>query len=110
MRAGKLRHIIAIEAATYGTPTATGEPTPTWHTVANMHASIEPLAGKQLEQARAIVSTATHRIGLRYTAEAIVGRRVRFNGRTFAINSLTNREERNIELSLLVTEEVGGGV
>jgi len=108
MIGGKLRHRIDIEAATRTPDPATGEPVPTWNTIATIHASIEPLSGKYLEQARALVPTVTHRVMMRYTPAAVMTNRIRYQCRTFTINSVLNRDERNIELTLLCTELAGG--
>jgi SPP1 family predicted phage head-tail adaptor len=90
-----------IEAAdTYGEAVAT------WQTVLERYASVEPLSGRETEQARAVVATATHRVRTLFVSGVTPKWRLLFGSRILHIGSVLNPEEANEELELLVTEQV----
>ena len=105
MRAGKLRHRIAIQVNT-GVTNAIGEIVPAWTTTATVWGSLEPLSGRELLMAQEISPESTFRSRMRYTAEAIPSRRLLWSGRAFDINHVANFEEKDVELKLLCSEAV----
>lgn len=105
MRAGKLRHRIAIEEATEATANS-GAVTKTWATFQSRWAKIVPLQGRELTFARATVATATHRVEMRYLDGLTTKMRVNFGGAYLNIGSALNLEMRNVEHHLICTEVV----
>lgn len=105
MRAGKLRHRVIIERLT-ATQDAAGQETGTWGTFATRWASLEPLSGRELVNAQQVSAEVTHAITLRYLSGVVPKMRAVFGGRNFDIQSVLNRDERKVELELLVRERV----
>ena len=99
MRAGRLRHRIAIQAATESKG-ATGQTLRTWSTVTTVWAGIEPVKGEERLAAQGVAAKLTHRVILRYGAYASLtsAHRFLFGSRIFEIVAPpVNRDERNIE-------------
>lgn len=71
-----------------------------------MFASILPVLERGGERAEAgtVIAQATHRVTLPFHPQVTIQTRLRFNGRSFSVVSLTNPEERNVELVLLCVE------
>ena len=82
-----------------------GQTTQTWADAATLWASIEPLAGRELERARSVVSTATHRFNLRFRDNVTTRDRFTFDSRTFNIENVQDMDERGIQLTLLCVEQ-----
>ena len=106
MRAGQLRHRITIEEQvtsqeqTYGSIETNIAPrSPCW-------ASVEPLSGKERLGADRAEASVTHRVRIRYQPDVKPDMRVNFQGRYLNIISVINKEERNIELELLCSENL----
>lgn len=112
MKAGKLRHRLAIEYSAAGSPqrTRTGQPDTVWTTLDTVWGSVEMLSGRRLEAAQASWPEATGEATIRYSAEVYakdrdrVPLRILLNGRYYPVGKVLNPEERNIELRLLVKE------
>lgn len=112
MRAGKLRHIVFIQAAS-GTKDASGhidktEDSSDWASPGTeMRAEVKPLTGDEAEEARRLAPTATHRVTVRYQ-DGInsTQNRVEFGSRHFAVRSALNTDERSRELVLLCEEQL----
>lgn len=70
MTAGSLRHRVTIQRRTLlaARDAATGERAEEWDDVATVWACIEPLAGRELWQARQVQSDQSHRVTVRYSA------------------------------------------
>lgn len=103
MQAGKLRHRLTLEAST-DTNNTRGEPIPTWSTVANVWAAIDPISGREGLAADQMYASATHRIRIRYRAGVIPKMRFTKGSRVFDINAVLNVDERNREMVCLATE------
>jgi len=109
MRAGTLRHTIAIQAPTqtadsYGA--AGGE---TWADVSGMGAvpaSIRPSSASETIDNQKTEMRTTHQIRIRYRSGVTGSQRVKFGSRYFRINSIVNWQERNIYLDLMCEEIV----
>ena len=86
------------------TPNTYGEQVRTWSTFATVWASIEPLSGNELENARQRVAKASHLIRCRHVASVTPKMRLIYGSRTFDIGAAMDVDERNRELRLLCTE------
>ena len=104
-RIGKYRQRIEIQSATV-TANEFGEQEQSWNTDSTEWAQIEPLSGREIEYAKALVAEVTHKVSLRYRSGVTVSQRVKFGSRLFDINAAINVEELNIELQLLCAERV----
>jgi SPP1 family predicted phage head-tail adaptor len=105
MKAGSLRHRVKIQQPVE-TVDSTGTTQVKWVDVAETWASIEPLEGREFFAAKQINPEVQGRIRIRYRDEITPKDRVVYNGREFDILAILNREERNIELELLVNEPI----
>lgn len=110
--AGQLRHLVTVQQKTITGTGERGQPLYTWTTLATPYASVEniPPFGKKFEMARQLVATATHEITMRYLSGLTETGRIQWNNRTFTIGYIWNHEERNIWVTLLVTEQKTGAV
>ena len=105
MMAGRLRKRVQLQTATE-VDDSMGQLIPTAVTVATLWAGIEPLQGKEAEQAKQIVAEASHKITLRYRSGVTAKHWLLYGVRKFHIAAVLNRDERNHELTLLCTEGV----
>lgn len=105
IEAGQLRHRVAVQNATEVRNTH-GEPIRTWATAVTVWAAIDPINGRELLLAKQVASETTHRIRMRYHAEVTSASRLLYGSRTFQIDSVLNRDERNAEMELLCHEVV----
>lgn len=109
MRAGKLRHRLALQKKTSGSPTrtSTGASGLVWTTFLTVYGSLEPLSGQRLESAQATWPKATVEARVRYRSEILdadtagTPMRISFGGRFYPIGKVLNQMERNVELRLL---------
>jgi len=86
-----------------------GEPVVTWSDVATRWASVEPLAGRELWNARQVQPDVTHRVTLRYESGMAINTKWRLrlaSGRILDIVSVTRPEERPIDWVLDCKEAV----
>ena len=100
MRAGRLRHRVAIQAVTATTAGATGQPVPTWTTLGTVWAAIEPLKGQERLDAAGVQAKLSHRVIMRHNAYPGLtsAHRLKFKGRIFEIvGPPVNVAERGIE-------------
>ncbi len=105
MRSGSLRHRVLIQRP-QAVQSASGEVTDGWATVASTYASVRPITGRERLTADQVQADVTHTIMMRYRGDFDPTYRVSFRGRTFHIESVINRDERNRSLELLAREEV----
>ncbi len=105
MQAGKLRHRLAIQSETR-TPNTFGEqPITSWSTDGTVWGRVEPLSGKELLQAKEIHPEVTHRITVRGGTAITAANQILYDSREFAILSVLDLEERDIELRILCKEQ-----
>ena len=105
MRAGKLRHRLALQNATEtDSGTGTGHLDKTWTTYATVWGSIEPLSGRELVEQEQVQSEVTHKTKIRYQSAITSEHRIVFKTRTFQIVTMLNPEERNREIELMLRE------
>lgn len=102
---GKLRHYVDLQSAT-ASQNNYGEESKVWATDESIFAQIEPLRGQQLLEYQQINTELTHRIIIRYTANATSEKRIKWGARIFDISVVRNIEERNIFQELLCKEKL----
>ena len=102
--AGKLRHRVAIQTQATSLNTY-GDPDQTWTTDETVWASIESTSGSEVDIGEGQAGIITHRIFIRYTANATPKKRLLFGSRVFGIVTVLNHEERNEFMQLQCKEE-----
>ena len=110
MRAGILRHTIAIQERTE-TEDGMGGFTETYAAVSGMGsvpAAIWPLRSTERLDAMKLEHQITHKIRIRYRSGIDTSMRIYWSdkSKTFNIISITNPDERNILLDMLAVEEI----
>jgi len=105
MRAGRLRHLVQIQAPTE-TRGATGEVLETFATLSDgeVWAGIEPLSGRELTRAGAEGSEHSVRIVCRYVGSVTTRCRVIFGARVFQVLAVINSSERGVDIELACKE------
>jgi len=96
MRGGKLRHRITVQKKTESRDSHGGV-TYTWTNENSRWAEVQPLAGRELWQARQAQMHATLRVSMRYYPGLTSEHRIIFGSRILNIEAVTNVGERNIE-------------
>lgn len=112
MRAGKLRHKINIERP--GTAEdSTGATVASPYTVFlnNIWADVSPapMSGREQVAGQQTKNPITHEVRVRYRAGITSAMRVVFDGRYFNIMAIVDKEERNVELTLMCEEGKASG-
>ena len=105
MRAGELRHKIAFQVKT-STADGMGGFTHTWADSLDAFAAIWPLQASENLESMKLEHSVTHKIRVRYQTGVTADMRIHFGDRYFEIISITNKDERNIQLDILATESV----
>ena len=105
IRAGRLRHVIALERAVE-TQDATGAVEQTWVPYATRRASVEPLSGIELTAAQQQVPQVTHAVVIRNTDDLKPNDRIRFGTRFFQIGPPLRTREIRHEMRLFCVEIV----
>lgn len=105
MRAGQLRHRLAIQTATE-TRTDSGESVKLWTTTAQVWGSVEPMSGKELFTAQQVSPNVTHKITMRGRPLSAVSpqQRIAFGDRIFQVDNALNKDERGIQTTALAIE------
>jgi SPP1 family predicted phage head-tail adaptor len=106
VRAGELRHRIAIESFAV-TKNAFGEDVRAYAVNVRAWAKIETLLGRELQIAQAIVQAVTHKITIRYQDGIDSTQRIRFGQRYFGVGAAIDPDQRKVKLELYCTEESG---
>lgn len=104
MRAGRLRHRIAIQESTDTTDAVSGEVTVTWATLETVWGSVRPMRGTERFEAAQICPQATHKISIRYYSGLTSKHRLLHDSRIFGIESILNVNNINREHELLCKE------
>lgn len=76
----------------------------TWTTEDTVWAAIWPVSANEMIRGLSPTMTATHRVQIRYHDGLKPSWRVKFGNRYFAIESIINREEKDVQLDLLCRE------
>lgn len=105
MRAGSLRHRVAIQSKTTS-PDDLNEPVDTWATVATVWARMAPMKAAEGYEAHQNVARTTHEITMRYTTAVDENMRILHEGRSFYIQGIRNSEEKDVMLTLECNERV----
>ena len=105
MRAGKLRHRIEVQTSVE-TQDAYNQPTSVWTTAVTLWGSIEPLSGRELLRADAVMGEVTTRVRMRYDSNITPAARLKHGTRYFDIAAVMNREDRDAEVEVLCKEAV----
>jgi len=109
MRAGELRHWLAIQKPTI-TVSTSGNRTEAWAMFAEFWGSVSTGSGREFWQAKQVISDLTHSITLRYVSGVTDAMRVKFVDpktnaiRYFNIRNVLNADERTEMLSIMATE------
>ena len=103
MKAGKLRHRVAIEIPI--DTVSSGAVTRTWNSYDTAWASIEPLYGREYWEAAKLNSEITAKIVMRWRRGITPQMRCTYGPRTFEIISIIDDLQLNRELRLMVKEE-----
>ena len=107
MRAGLLRHRLALQSATEAdSGTGSGQLDKTWTTYATVWGSITPLSGRELTEQQQVISEVTHKARIRYRSGVTSEHRIVWDSRTFEIDNVLNWSERNIYLDLMIKERL----
>jgi SPP1 family predicted phage head-tail adaptor len=100
LKAGRLRHRVAIQSKANVQDPVTGEMVPTWTTVTgwgSVPAAIEPLSAREFIAAQAVQSAVTARITLRYRAGLDASMRIVHNGTIYNIAGVLADPDSGLE-------------
>lgn len=103
MRAGKLRHRIAIQTNTPSVD-AYGQPVEGWATSATVWAEVEMLSGRELMAAQQVESQASVRFTIR-RRDVTARQRVSWDGRLFGVEAIIH-DPSNARTTQLLCSEV----
>lgn len=103
MRIGDLRHRIGLQTATR-TSDGEGGSAVAWSTSVTVWASIEPANGREPYIANQLNGQVSHKITIRYRSGVTTGQRVLFGTRTFDVQAVLNKDERNELMTLYCLE------
>ena len=105
MRAGELRHQVALQAPAK-TFDSEGQEVITWTTVATVRAAVVPLTGREYFETRAVNAELTHKVTIRYRRGVKATWRVLYGSRALEVVSVADVEERHERLELMCKEVV----
>jgi len=103
MRAGALRHSVALQSATETLATS-GQSTESWSTYATVWARVSPTKSGERVLGDQTIAARTHTIEIRYNWTVTTKHRILWDSRYFYILSIVDPDERGISL-LLECEE-----
>lgn len=101
---GSLRHFVSLWENRGDVRAEHNQPEPRWVQVAEFHAAIEPISGREYFQAQQVQGSTTHRIRCRYRPDVKSTQQVRFKGRVFELQSVLNLHERGEWLEMMAVE------
>ena len=105
MRAGKLRHRIEVQTSVE-TQDVYNQPTSVWTTAVTLWGSIEPLSGRELLSADAVMGEVNTRHRMRYDSNLTPKARLKHGTRYFDISVVRNIDDRDAEVEVLSREAV----
>ncbi len=105
MRAGALRHYVALQNATE-TQGASGMASKSWTTFASVYARVSPVSGQERKLGPQTIAANTHEVEIRYNSSVIPQTRILFGSRYLYVKEIINADERNIYQRLLCEERV----
>lgn len=95
MRAGKLRHRVAVQREVDDVPVVVADDVP---------ASVEPLTPREQFLAHQVRADLTHKITLRWRDELTAAHTILFEGRVFELGPPLSTEERRRDLVVTAVE------
>ncbi|HEI8511243.1 TPA: phage head closure protein [Proteus mirabilis] len=104
--AGRFRHIITLQQPEPKPNRISGDEVIWRDVLKDIHASVEPLRGREYFQAQQVQSETTFRIRMRWFPQVKSTMRVCFGSRIFNIVAIIDPEERHRELQLMCKEGV----
>lgn len=113
MQAGSLNKTIVLQSRDVQRD-AHGAQVSTWSDVAELRAAIVPLTGREVLAAQAFSAQLSHQITVRYSRRfadplELPKLRILCGQRVFNIHAAINDEERNRQVTLLVSEGLNDG-
>lgn len=107
IRAGRLRHRVLVQALP-ASPALDGygQTSSSFSTAATVWASIDPLSGNELVQARQVSADVTHRVVMRYHAGLTPKMRLKKGDRVFEILSVLDGANSTRRESVCLVKEV----
>lgn len=106
MQAGRLRHRIAIKRPVEAR-NGYGDVVSTWSLVATVWGSVEPLRGREYQQAKQSQAELLIRIRIRYRADVAPSWRLEWSGHVYDIQDVIHDNVRR-ELQLMCADVVEG--
>lgn len=108
MRAGQLRHRVAIQSLGDTTQNPYGESQGSWTTNRTVYASVEPVGGSETDELGRVASLVTHMVRIRYQPDITLTpkNRLLWGTRELNIVSVLKSEEVSREWRITCTERV----
>jgi len=103
VRAGRLRHRVALERRTTGTD-AFGSVVQSWDRYATVWADVAPLSGREMLADGQVRSDVSHRVRIRHLDGVAETDRIVHRGRTLEVVAVMNMDERDRTLEVLAME------
>lgn len=105
MRAGRLRHMVELQRATVTTDSH-GDQVQAWETLAEVHAEVLPISGREMVQASQVMADVNFTIRLRAYPELTLTPkdRIKFGERIFDIRHIVDWGGRGVEWQVFCTE------
>lgn len=107
MRAGTLRHRVAIQSATQSVDDF-GSPTATWTTLATVYARVEAISGREYFAAAQKQSEVTHRVTVRYRDDVTPTMRIMWGSVELLVESVLP-DERQRQLEIMCVQQSAHG-
>lgn len=104
MGIGQLRHRLTLQMVTSSSKNSFGEEVDTTADMGKVWGSVVPLSGRELQAAQQAQSRTTHKIIIRHRENVTPRSRIIYDGRTFEVEAITNREERGRWLDIMAVE------
>ena len=106
MRAGKLRHRIALQRKAQTQNPITGAMVTTWVDVATVWAAVEPLSAREFIAAQAVQSDVSVRVSVRYRPGITAAMRLLHDGKTYNITGVLADKDSGREYLTLPCAEL----
>lgn len=103
---GRMRHRVQIQARSTAQDAA-GQPVETWTTTATVWADVRPVSGREHWPESGERAELTHEISMRYGPTVTPKHRIVFGTRTFDIEHVFVKDERDRFLDIKVVEHAG---
>lgn len=104
MRSGSLKHRLTIWTPSTGSRSARGGDTAAWTQLDQVWGEIRPISAREVEIARGLSPTVSHRIRIRQRSGITTRCRITYGERTFFVNGAISPLEDQRELLVYCTE------